>query len=89
MTLFGNGCRPKTKDEPVSIRIGDQSHCIRKQQQIITDRKAGTLLVGGLARVRFYDEFGSEFGGLYRVTEERPSDHEGDYRLYTLEKNKP
>ena len=83
---LGNGKKEKRKDIPIPIRIGDQTHTVRMEATITTERKAGTLLLGGLARVRFYDDYGSRFGGLYRVTEERPSDHEGDYRIYVLEK---
>lgn len=69
-----------------SIRIGDQSHTVRLEREIVTDRKASALNVGDIARVTFADEFGTSFGGLYRVVDARPSEHEGDYRLFTLRK---
>ena len=84
--LFGNGPRALSKDHPVSLRIGDQTNTMRLQPKITTERDAGTLLVGGLASVRFYDEFCSRFGGLYRVVEERPSCHGGKRRIFVLEK---
>ena len=70
-----------------SIRIGDQSHTVRLQREIVTERKASALNVGDIARVTFADEFGTSFGGLYRVVDARPSEHEGDYRLFTLRKD--
>lgn len=84
--LLGNGKKERRKDIPVPIRIGDSTHTVRIHPKITTDRRSGTLLVGGLALVRFYDTFGTSFGGIYRVVEERPCYHDGNFKTYVLEK---
>ena len=89
--MIGRNMRHKhythdTTERVVTIRIGDQSHCVRKQTRITTERKSSALRIGWTARVQFADEFGTEFGGLYRVIAVQPSDHDGDYCKFVLEK---
>ena len=69
-----------------SIRIGDESHTARKATRITTTKKANALSLGDIVRGYFYDYLDSEFCGLYRVVEIQPSEHEGNYRTFVLQR---
>ncbi|MBQ7251465.1 MAG: hypothetical protein IJS32_02560 [Kiritimatiellae bacterium] len=81
---FKNG--PRKSYGRCSLRIGDETHTARKAARLTTMRKAGTLSLGDVVRCTFCDFIRSEFGGLYRVTDIQPAEHEGNYRNYVLEK---
>ena len=69
-----------------SLRSGDETHTARKAACLTTMRKAGTLSLGDVVRCTFCDFISSEYGGLYRVTDILPAEHECDFRNYVLEK---